>query len=192
MKLDGLNTKCIGRELKHYKEIDSTQLEAWRNEDLKSGTIVFADIQTSGIGTHGRVWNKSCKKDISFSIKINTNCNIDKLENLTYVIAEIIVEIFFDLCKISLKIKKPNDLILNNKKIGGILTQTKLNGEKVKEIVIGIGINLGKQRFSEELKEIATSIENEFEVKTDREKIVTEFCNRFEQELIKREIIKRV
>lgn len=189
MKLRKLQTRIIGRNLYYYKEIDSTQLEAWRNTKLESGSIVLADAQTDGKGTHGRVWYKNCKKDISFSLKINANCHIEDLQNITIDIANIIVDIFYDLYKISLQVKKPNDIMLNGKKLGGILTETKLNGTYVKEIVVGIGLNLKKQIFPKQIDKEATSVENELGINIGRVDVITEFCNRFEKNLINRKII---
>jgi len=185
MNLDGLKTKYIGKNLIYYKEIDSTQTEAWRNNNLSNGTIIIADHQTAGKGTHVRKWTKNCSKDIAFSVKIDLNCDISKLSNITVDIAKIIVNEFKDLYNIKLDIKTPNDIILSHKKIGGILTETKVVGNTAKEMVIGIGINLCKQEFSEDLKDIATSIENEENIKIDRLKIITEFCNRVENLLLK-------
>lgn len=69
---------------------------------------------------------------------MEANCKIEKLEGLTLKIAEILVTIFKNLYAISLEIKYPNDIVYQGKKIGGILTETKLQGELVKYVVIGI------------------------------------------------------
>lgn len=185
-KID-LKTKYIGREIFKFKEIDSTQKEIWRrieNENIRNGNLVIAEKQTNGIGTHGRTWHTN-KNNITFSFLVFPNCNIKRLENLTYKIAEILVKIFKDLYDISLEIKIPNDLIINGKKVGGILTETKLQGEIVKSLVIGIGINTNNEEFSKELENIATSIKNEFDIEVDNVYIITEFCNRFEEYLEK-------
>lgn len=181
MELKGLITKIIGRNVIYYEEIDSTQLEAWRLTDIPSGTVIITDEQTAGRGTHGRLWKKNCKEDIAFSIKTDLDCDVNKLSNITVEIAKIIINEFKDLYNIKLDIKIPNDIILNNKKIGGILTEAKVIGATAKEMVIGIGLNLYKQEFPEDLKDIATSIENEENVKIDRQVIITEFCNKFER-----------
>ena len=172
IKLENLVTKTLGKEVFYYRKIDSTQKEIWRrivNEKIQNGTMVIADIQTAGIGTHGRTWYTSQK-----------------------AIAEILVDIFKDFYKIDLKIKSPNDLIINRKKVGGILTETRLNGENVKDLVIGIGINITKKDFEEEIKDTATSIYKEFKIKVDNERIITEFCNRFEKFLFRENIGKEI
>lgn len=180
-----LKTKYLGREIFNFKEIDSTQKEIWRrieSENIRNGSLVISEKQTQGIGTHGRIWHTD-KNNIAFSFSLFPNCNIKKLENLTYKIAEILVEIFKDLYEVSLEIKIPNDLIIKGKKVGGILTETKLQGEIVKSLVIGVGINTNNKEFPKELKNIATSIKKDFDITVDNLQIITEFCNRFEEYL---------
>ena len=94
------------------------------------------------------------------------------MDGLTLNIAKTITQIFLDQYNINLKIKFPNDIYYNNKKIGGILTESKVRGEIVKFVVIGIGINTNQEEFNPELKEIATSIKNEFNIKVNNENII--------------------
>lgn len=189
MRLKNLKTKYLGKNTFYYKTIDSTQKEIWRRVEknkIKNGSLVFTDIQTSGIGTHGRTWYTDEEKNIAFSFFIEMNCNIQKLDGLTKKIAEIIIEIFEDKYQIKLEIKEPNDIYYNSKKLGGILTETKIISDEVKYLVIGIGINTNKEKFAEEIKDIATSIKKEFNIKVDTKDFITEFCNRFENEIIER------
>ncbi len=191
MQLENLKTKFLGRNSIYYSEIDSTQSEIWRlieSNTTPNGTLVFANIQNKGIGTHGRVWHTDEANNIAFSFFIKTNCNIQSLDGLTIEIANIIVDIFKEQYGISLKIKKPNDIVFNNKKIGGILTQTKVIKEKVKYLVVGIGINTKKEKFTEDIKNIATSIKKEFGIEVDTKKFIAEFCNRFEEEIENRKV----
>ena len=187
--LPKLNTKWLGKETIYYKEIDSTQKEIWRrieNKNIDNGTLILADIQTDGIGTHGRKWYTSQKENIAFSFVIYPNIQIQKVENLTVEIAETLLEVFQKIYSIQLAIKNPNDIIINNKKVGGILAETKLRGEQIECLVIGIGINTNQQKFTKEIENIATSIKNEFHIKVDNLEVITEFCNLFEQNMIKR------
>lgn len=89
-------------------------------------------------GTHGRKWYTDEGNNIAFSIVIEADCEIEKLEGLTLEIAEIMLEVFQKLYHISLSIKSPNDLVHQGKKLGGILTETKLQKGIVKYVVIGI------------------------------------------------------
>ena len=187
--LPKLNTKWLGKETIHYKEIDSTQKEIWRrieNKNIDNGTLILADIQTDGIGTHGRKWYTSQEENIAFSFVIYPNIQIQKIENLTVEIAETLLEVFQKIYSIQLAIKNPNDIIINNKKVGGILAETKLRGEQIECLVIGIGNNTNQQKFTKEIENIATSIKNEFHIKVDNLEVITEFCNLFEQNMIKR------
>ena len=137
-------------------------------------------------GTHGRIWHTDERNNIAFSFYIKSNCDISRLDGMTTEVAETILEVLKKTYNINLKIKKPNDIIYNNKKIGGILCETKIVGEKVKAIVIGIGINTNKKDFPEDIKRIASSILNEFNIIIDNKKVIEEFCNIFENRIIRR------
>ena len=189
MQLKNLKTKFLGRNSIYYKEIDSTQSEILRlieNKEAKNGTLVMADIQTNGKGTHGRIWHTDETNNIAFSFVIKPDCNIKKLEGITIEIAEIIIEILKEKYSIKLEIKEPNDIVFRGKKIGGILTQTMMISEKVIYLIVGIGINTNKEKFTEDIKDIATSIKKEFSIEVDRKEFITEFCNRFEDRILER------
>ena len=87
---------------------------------------------------------------------------------------------------INLQIKAPNDIYYNGKKVGGILTESKIVGQKTKYIVVGIGINTNGKNFSDDIRNIATSIKKEFNIDVDNLFIVNEFCKIFEKRLMKR------
>ena len=190
MQLKKLETKFLGRNVIYYKEIDSTQSEIWRliqNKAITNGTLVIAEIQTKGKGTHGRIWHTDEKGNIAFSFFIQMDCNIKKLEGITIEIAKIINKIIEEQYNLKLEIKEPNDIIYRNKKIGGILTETKIISENVKYLVVGIGINTKKQNFSKDIENIATSIKREFNIDINIEEFIIEFCNRFEGIIVQRQ-----
>lgn len=172
-----------------YHRIDSTQLEIWRRikeNKIENKSVIIADIQTNGKGTHGRKWYTDEGNNIAFSFFRQIDCEIDKLEGLTTEMAQIILDIFKEIYQIELQIKLPNDIFYNGKKVGGILSETKVSGNIVKYIVVGIGINTCQTEFTAEIKDIATSIKNEFGIDVDRMKIIEEFCNRFEKRISER------
>jgi len=169
--------------------VDSTQKEVWRRvkrNDIAEGTIILSDLQTDGIGTHGRKWYTSQEGNIAFSFVMYPNVSINQLENLSIEIAEVLVEVFKHLYQIQLSIKVPNDIMIGTKKVGGILAETKLQGEIVKVLVIGIGINTNQSFFEEEIKTIATSIKNEFHIQINNEEVIEEFYSEFENRYLKR------
>ena len=189
MLFKNLQTNFLERNCIYYNKIDSTQAEIYRlieKGTIVNGTLVMADIQTKGVGTHGRTWYTDEGNNIAFSFYIKLNCNIKTLNGLTYEIANTIVQIFKEKYNINLQIKEPNDIIFKDKKLGGILTETKVVLENVKYIVIGIGINTNKQNFTDDIKNIATSIKKEFNIQVNTEDFVVEFCNKFEKQIIKR------
>lgn len=189
MELIGVETKFPNRDIHYHKTIDSTQSEIFRlieSKQATNGTVVIADIQTKGKGTHGRIWHTDEEDNIAFSIYERLNCDIHKIEGITIDIAKMIIDIFKTKYKITLEVKEPNDIVYNNKKLGGILTQTRTIRNKVEYIVVGIGINTNKVEFSNDIKNIATSIKKEFDINVNREEFIAEFCNRFEKMLITR------
>lgn len=183
MRLSNLNTKYLGKENEYFDVIDSTQSEVWRKYEAgaKNGYLVFSGIQTAGQGTHGRKWYTDFDGNVAFSLLILPNCNVDKLDGITYKIAEIIIDILKEKYGISLEIKKPNDIVYKGKKIGGILTQSKLEGKFVKALVIGIGINTLQMEFKKDICNIASSIKKEFGVVINKEEFISDFCNSFEK-----------
>lgn len=156
--------------------------------DASNGTIIIADNQTDGIGTHERKWYTGVGENIALTIILYPDCNIKNLQNITVLIAECIKKAIYNLYDIKLTIKEPNDLIYNNKKIGGILTETLLNKEQVRYLLIGIGFNVEQTIFPEELTEIATSLKKENNRIYSRTDIIVEFCNELEKDYI--ELVK--
>ena len=86
---------------------------------------------------------------------------LEELDGITYKIAEMIKHAIKDLYNISLDIKFPNDLLLNNKKVCGILTESSIMKNRVNYLLIGIGFNVNQVDFPEVLNEIATSLKKE-------------------------------
>ena len=79
--------------------------------------------------------------------------------------------------------------MLNNKKVAGILTETKIQAETVKKIVIGIGINTNQTEFVEDIKDIATSLKKEVKTDIQNDKIIARFCELFEKWLNEKGIL---
>ena len=189
MQLKNLNCNFLGKKFEFYEEIDSTQDAIWRlidNKKIENGLMIAANIQTKGKGTHGRIWHTDESNNIAFSFYIEMGKDINSLDGLTFEIARVIVELFKDKYDVCLDIKLPNDIMCNGKKIGGILTEAKVIGHEVKYLVIGVGINTNKMYFTEDIKEIATSIKREFNIEIDSLEFISEFCNRFEKIIQKR------
>ena len=185
-KIKQAKTKYIGKNVIYFNEIDSTQTEAKRNvEKYSNGTVIIADMQTAGRGTHGRVWHTKTD-NIAMTIILKPEININKLEGFTVAIAENIRQSIKELYGIELEIKLPNDLLLNKKKICGILTEVVTIKEIVKEIFIGVGFNVNESDFSSDISNIATSLYKETKQVYCREDIICKTLENIEQELEKR------
>ena len=176
-------TKRIGKDIIYFEEIESTQDYAKEvaKKDCIDGTIVITDMQTKGKGTKGRSWYTTKGSNIIMSIILEDNLNISNLQGITIKIAECMKNAIKNLYNIELIIKEPNDLILNNKKISGILTQSSIIGDKVEYLVIGIGFNVNEENFNEEISNIATSLKKEFNKQFSREKIIVKFIEELEK-----------
>lgn len=185
------NAKVIAKKQIYFKELDSTQQEAKKliEKNIENGTIVITDYQTKGKGTHDRKWYSEKGKNLTFTIILYPKCNIKELESLTIDIAECILKTIEELYNIKLNIKFPNDIILNGKKLGGILTQISTKGEKIRYLLIGIGININGENFNDEIKDIATSLKQEYKIDFSREDILNQFCINFENYCYEKNII---
>lgn len=181
-----LSTNFLGQDIIIFDTIDSTQDEIKRRNDLENGTVIIAESQTKGKGTHGRVWyTENSYKNIAMTFVLFPNVNISKFEDITVIIAKCIVKTFKKLYNINLDIKYPNDIVINSKKIGGILTETKVIGQNVEKLYVGIGLNILQEKFNEDIKNIASSIINEFNTQCIREDIISEFFNIFEKKYLR-------
>ncbi len=168
--------------IEYYQEIDSTHIYAKKVAEQKENkTIIIAEKQTQGIGTKGRKWHTGKEKNIAMTIILKPNIKAKELEGITIDLAKKIKNTIKKLYNYNLEIKEPNDLLLNNKKICGILTEIHTIGEQVKYLLISIGFNVNENNFDDEIKEIATSLKEEFKKDFEREEIISAIIN----ELIK-------
>ncbi len=191
-KIENAETKILAKKVIYYKQTTSTQEVAkeMANKGVKNGTLIITDKQTNGIGTNGRVWYSNIAKNITMTLIIYPHCNIEKLEGLTVNLANILKETIKELYNIDLQIKKPNDLLLNNKKIAGILTQAVTYENIVKYVLIGIGVNINETEFFPEIQNIATSLKREYKKDFQREEIIVRILEKLENNLIKQQIIQ--
>ena len=184
-KIKRLKTKQIGKKIEYFEKIDSTHKYAKKIafENEENGKIIIADMQTAGIGTKGRRWYSGKEKNIAMSIILKPKTTIKQLEGLTIKIANCMKKSIYELYGFKLQIKEPNDLILNNKKICGILTEINTIGEKINYLIISIGFNVNEENFSTEIKYIATSLKNEYKRNFSREEILIKFIENLEKEI---------
>jgi len=180
----GLNTKVIGKKIFFYDSISSTQTIA-KELALKGeqeGTIVIADEQVSGRGRMARNWHSLKGAGLWMSMIIRPNIPIVKAPQITLLTAVSYLLAIKKETNLNIGIKWPNDLLVNQKKVCGILTELQAEENRVQSIIIGIGVNVNQsiEDFPPELRNIATSLSIEKGEKIDRMRLLQTICSEFE------------
>lgn len=172
----------IASEFIYKDTIDSTNLEGLRNADvLPHGAVIVAETQTNGLGRSGRNWLSPKEENLYFSVLLKPEFATEKAPMLTLVMAVAVSRAIAHITGADAQIKWPNDIILNNKKISGILTQMQLSKEGEAQMIIGVGINVNQQVFDETVLPYATSIQNEIEEVCDRASLLQAVLLEFEE-----------
>ena len=160
-------------KIKYFDELPSTHLYVKENQDkLENGTVIIANKQTAGIGTHGRTWYTGSGDNIAMSMLFKPECDLSSLNNITVDVAQSIKKTIRNLYNIGLNIKYHNDLLLNGKKICGILTEINTISGKINYLIISLGFNVNEICFDEETIKIATSLKKEYNKNFDRKEII--------------------
>ena len=157
-----LQTKTFGQHLHFVESIDSTQKLAKElaNNDAEEGTLVVADEQTSGRGRLARQWSSPKGKGVWMSLVVKPNIPLIQAPQLTLLTAVAVAQAIEEVIEAKPQIKWPNDILLDGKKVTGILTEMQAESDRIHSIIIGIGINVNQSEndFLDELREIATSL----------------------------------
>lgn len=140
----GLNTKIIGKQIMHYDMVSSTMDAAmeWGIKGAAEGSLICAEGQYKGRGRLGREWVSAKQKGIYLSLILRPNITPLASPQLTLLSAVAVCGAIRTMTRLDCRIKWPNDLLIDNKKVGGILTEMNAETDRVKFIVIGIGINV--------------------------------------------------
>lgn len=179
----GLQTRILGQEVHFFSSIDSTQneLHTLAKEGAPEGTVVIADQQLGGKGRLGRVWHSPPGSGVSMSILLRPKLELHRCPQLTLLAAVAIVEAIREQTGLPVMIKWPNDLLLNGKKICGILTELNAESDCINYLIIGIGINVNTPAFPEELNSIATSLAMEKKESVQRVALIQNLLERLEE-----------
>lgn len=156
-----LDTKFIGKNIIHFNTIESTNDygKEIAGKEIE-GTVIISEEQTKGKGRLGRNWHSKSGEGIWMSMILKPNMTPYKAPFITLIAGASIVKSLNNL-GIDATIKWPNDVIINGKKLCGILTELSAEIERINHIVLGIGINVKTMDFSPEISEIATSLQKE-------------------------------
>ena len=180
--------------VRYYEQIDSTNVQAQKEaaEGAENGTLIVADMQTAGRGRRGREWSSPAGKNIYFSLLLRPELEPDKASMLTLVMALAVskgMQRSMEALNIENKknhmlrpeIKWPNDIVMNGKKVCGILTEMGLKQKTIDYVVIGVGINVHSQEFAPEIVDTATCLDEECGKRVSRKLLLNHVVEAFEE-----------
>ena len=172
----------MGQKVVFFEQTDSTNVQADRlaKEGAVHGTLVVADMQSAGRGRRGRSWQQEPGTMAAMSLILRPDIAPDKASMLTLVAAHSTAAAIEKMTGLSAFIKWPNDIVVNQKKVVGILTEMCMSQGAMQHIVLGIGINVGTKQFPEELRETATSLYLETGKEIDRGRLIAAVMEQFE------------
>jgi len=167
-----LTTHDIGREIHHFSDLDSTNEEAKRQADEGAfhGETVIAEHQSAGRGRRGRSWVSPPELNIYLSVILRPSCPPASAPEITFVAGVAIAESLRNAFNLPVDLKWPNDIVVDGKKVAGILTELATEENRVKYVILGLGLNVNMERedFPEPLRAQATSLREELGQKVDR------------------------
>lgn len=183
-----MKTRWAGRNILYYDVTDSTNLRIKQagDEGAPHGTLAVADRQTAGRGRRGRTWESPAGSSIYMSILLRPEIAPNKASMLTLVMALSVVEGIRE-CVGSgedipgIQIKWPNDIIINGKKLAGILTEMSSQIDYINHVTVGVGINVNMTEFPEEIADTATSLRLECGHTVKRASLIAAVMERLEE-----------
>ena len=180
--LNQLETAWAGNTCLCFHQLDSTNdyAKELAKQQPVHGTLILAEKQTAGKGRRGRIWQSPEGTTISMSLCMEPKLPTEKVSGLTLVAALAVAKAVREVAGVCGQIKWPNDIVLNGRKICGILTELCFRGGTY-VVVVGIGVNVNTEEFPEEIKEVATSLKRECGKAFSREMLIAAILKYFEQ-----------
>lgn len=187
----GLNTEWLGQTIYHYNSLESTQKVAHdlAKEGAEHGTIIISNEQTEGRGRVDREWFSKDEKGIWMSFILRPDILPFQAPQLTLLTATVLANVINESADIVPQIKWPNDILINNKKMTGILTEMQAEQDYVSYIIVGMGINVNHEYsdLDESIRNLATSInietKKELNLLTFTQSILESFEEKYENYL---------
>lgn len=172
--IDGLSTKVFGKKVYSFDSIDSTNTFAKKIEqgEAPHGTVVIADEQTAGRGRLQRNWISARGKNLLFSVILNPDFDQEKIALLPFAGALAVSDAIESVTGLSPTCKWPNDVLINAKKVCGMLLESTSGTSSIERIVLGIGVNVNQTEFPGDLLYKASSLKNEAGIDIDRVRLL--------------------
>ncbi|MCL0069919.1 biotin--[acetyl-CoA-carboxylase] ligase [Dehalococcoidia bacterium] len=179
----GLRTNLLGQQIAYHRELTSTQdaAKALAAQEANEGTIVVAETQAAGRGRIGRGW-ASPPGGVYLSIILRPAIKPSEALRFPLIAGVAVAQAIEQLTGLKPRLKWPNDVILEGRKAGGILSEMSAEMDRINYIVIGMGINVNTERahFPEEIAGIATSLREECGKEVSRVQLVQEILAQLE------------
>lgn len=183
--LSKLHTTRMGRTIKLFDSVESTQTVAHKfaSQGAAEGTLVLAEQQTAGRGRMGRSWHSPKGKGVWMSLILRPLVPLQFTPQLTLLVAVALCRAIRQIEPVPVAIKWPNDLLIEGKKVSGILLESSAEDERLKYVIAGIGIsvNLRSEDYIGELLEKATSLRITSGAEWSRSELIRTFLEQFEQ-----------
>lgn len=178
----GLNTDVFGKTFHHFDSLPSTMDKAVQlaMDGESEGAVVCAESQTQGKGRQGRGWSSPKGKGIYMSMILRPQLAMTEIPKLTLLSAVVLCEAIREVCNVKASIKWPNDLLVGDQKVAGILTESSAQMDTVRYVVVGIGINVNASPAH--LPAVATSLKQEAQHSVSRLALMREILRIFEKE----------
>lgn len=182
---NGLATKWLGRTIHFYDQVESTNLLAVElaQGDAPEGVVVLADQQLSGRGRGSRSWHSPAGVGIYCSVILRPQVEPEKGQLITLMAGVSIAKAIERQTELSPRVKWPNDVLINDKKVAGILLEARVSGARIGYAVIGFGINAnnGRGDLPEDIRANASSLRMELKKTVDRGALVIEIFSELEK-----------
>ena len=180
----GLKTKVMGKEIHLFPEIASTNTLAMEMASRGSaeGTVVIAELQTSGKGRLGRKW-VSPKGNLYLSIILRPDIPMHKAPIITLMGAVAVTSAIRNMCGVQAAIKWPNDILIANKKVSGLLTEMSAEQDRIRHLVIGIGVDVNMElgTLPPDIRPLVTTLSAEVGIKINRTALLREILRELDR-----------
>ena len=158
----GIETRRLGKKIHYFVEIDSTNVYAHKlaQEGAAEGEVVIAEAQTHGKGRMGRSWVSPPYRNLYLSVILRPKLAPPHAAQITLMCAVALAETVQSFLPFRPEIKWPNDILAGGKKLAGILTESSVEADRVRFVIVGIGVNLNfpKELMPKAIQDVATSI----------------------------------
>jgi BirA family biotin operon repressor/biotin-[acetyl-CoA-carboxylase] ligase len=177
-------TKVVGRDIQVFEQTTSTNdvIEMLARDGVKEGAVVFAEAQTKGRGRLGRKWMSPTHKGLWFSVLLRPELRPQETTQLTVASATALRRAIKTVTGLSSEIKWPNDLLIGGKKVVGILTEMSAEVDRVRHVILGIGVDVNQEEFPPELRKLATSLKIEAGREISRAELATEILRELDSD----------